>query len=409
MKNGSIRFQIGSILVLFLILISATLGIALNGITEIYQLLGQHGSQTDAAQVLAQLETVKEHILAWGGTAVLLSIVSGVWIMTNITSFLQSQKKSDDFFLDTTPLTTDLKKITNTTHSLQKDMTVLSKGSNTILDYLKQVKQIVLSTTDGFKQHIEPNELARTFDQLTHSLERIEKEVTQGQESNVDDRKNVEKVNELAALIQEVTKKIKDMANHTGTLALNAEIEAAKAGEQGKGFAVVAEEMATIAVNIKKLTEKIENFAREAGTAVELTKHAIEETGGFLQKVVEHTKNSVKIVEKLQEKTMGDADSSKNLQDVLFDLQQKCTRSVTKLDEINLAAGMQANIFQNLLKFTNSLEITINNLQSGHETKSNQKMPAVVLPKETDTMKEGSHREATAEGVDPSPEDVEEK
>ncbi len=407
MKNGSIRSQLGSVIVLFLILMIATLGIALNGIMEINQLVEQ--LPKDATQILPQIEKVQENILALGGIGILLSLLAGVWMMGNLNSFLQRQPKPEESSFETTALTDDLEKITSTTHSLQKDMTVLSKGSETILDHVRQLNQIAMSATDGFEKNIDPHELARTFDQLVHTLERIEKEVRRGQDSNMEDQKTVEKVNELASLIQEVAKKIKDMASHTSTLALNAEIEAAKAGEQGKGFAVVAEEMATIADNIKKLTEKIENFAHEAVTAVELTKNAIEETGGFLQKVVEQTNNGMEIVEKLQETTVEDADSAKNLQGILSELQQKCTRGETKLDTINLTASQQVDIFQDLLKFTNSLETTIKNLQAGQNTQTGSTRSSVTLPQAAQATQENINGEPNTEEVGSPSEEVEEK
>ncbi len=145
---------------------------------------------------------------------------------------------------------------------------------------------------------------AHTATDLTHSVnEAIEKSASE----IVNMREEMDHVNqEMHILVGEgdkittVLNVINDISEQTNLLALNAAIEAARAGEQGRGFAVVADEVRNLAVKTSQSTEQIQKNIVALGNATNSVEQELSRIASLLEKTASRVSESQHSVNQVQ-------------------------------------------------------------------------------------------------------------
>jgi len=205
----------------------------------------------------------------------------------------------------------------------------IARGSETQTDRVTQsasaVEEMTMTASEVARNSMEAANIANETAQTAQTGYQVVGETVSGMQQLSEavghSATIISQLGQSSDQIGEIVRVIEDIADQTNLLALNAAIEAARAGEQGRGFAVVADE-------VRKLAER--------------TTKATKEIGDMIRQIQKDTKTAVTSMEEGTGKVTGGVELANRTGQALTQIQEMVLQTASMIQQIAGAAEEQS-------------------------------------------------------------------
>jgi methyl-accepting chemotaxis protein len=255
-------------------------------------------------------------------------------------------------------------------------------------DQMQVISQQVSKTAN--EQEMQANMIATAVNQMSAAIQEVANSAlaTSGQANQTDQSArsgvqqvgaNIASIEQLSGMVSatgaviselhqetdkitQVLAVIQTIAAQTNLLALNAAIEAARAGEAGRGFAVVADEVRTLATNTQRATESIRTMIDTLQQKAKEAVHSMQESHGHAQGSVNNAQQAGVVLDQIQQAVQRIVDmnvqictATEQQTVVAEEINRNVTEFNSSISEVSRSSAQSADASSALAELANRL------------------------------------------------------